>query len=577
MIRLTLSQFNVMKCLLSDEGTSQRKISKFCEMSLGKVNSILKELKANNFIDDDYKITKQGYTVLKQYKVKNAVILAAGMSEHFMSLSIDKPKALLKVKGEVLIERQIRQLREAGIDEIYVVVGYMMEQFFYLEELFHVHIIINHEYKERSSIGSIEKVKHILGNTYICPSDVYYNENVFEPYVYHSYYASVFQYGTTREAYVKYDDHDRIQDVYRKGYNDWILYGHAFLSDDFSRQYIHLLNERYNQIEVKKMYWEELFYPHLKTLEIYLKKYDSGIIFEFDTLEELKLFDEQFIENLDFDIFNNIAKALNCKKNEISNFEFHSKEPSKYSLVFEVGGTQYLYKVSHDYLKEEYHMIFEDMHKKGLYPNYIYSDKSGNIVEKFVCSYFNANIDFIRGKEYLDSVHQYNHNALKHYDYIEKMKSLLLKCDLSQYRYNYFMPYINKIEEIAENLKNDKWDYKFCMNHIVQSDMNMYDNKLYINNFDYAGINDIGYDIASYCGILADQGILTREMIERYYERKVTDHEYIHIMGCYCVIKCFDFFMALYLENYGYNMSTSLYDNYKKMEASYNIVKKSYK
>ena len=76
----------------------------------------------------------------------NAVIMAAGMSTRFAPLSYEKPKGLWKVKGEILIEREIRQLKEAGITDITVVVGYKKEQFFYLEEKFGVEIVVNEDY-----------------------------------------------------------------------------------------------------------------------------------------------------------------------------------------------------------------------------------------------------------------------------------------------------------------------------------------------------------------------------------------------------------------------------------------------
>ena len=62
----------------------------------------------------------------------NAVIMAAGTASRFAPLSYERPKGLLEVKGEVLIERQIRQLKEAGVDDITVVVGYKAEMFEYL-------------------------------------------------------------------------------------------------------------------------------------------------------------------------------------------------------------------------------------------------------------------------------------------------------------------------------------------------------------------------------------------------------------------------------------------------------------
>ncbi len=58
--------------------------------------------------------------------------MAAGLSKQFAPVSAYCPKGLTLVKGEVLIERQIRQLQEAGITNIYVVVGYKKELFYYL-------------------------------------------------------------------------------------------------------------------------------------------------------------------------------------------------------------------------------------------------------------------------------------------------------------------------------------------------------------------------------------------------------------------------------------------------------------
>ena len=69
-------------------------------------------------------VTAAGLEALKPYKVRNAVIMAAGFSSRFAPLSYECPKGLVKIKGEVLVERQIRQLQEAGILEIIVVVGY---------------------------------------------------------------------------------------------------------------------------------------------------------------------------------------------------------------------------------------------------------------------------------------------------------------------------------------------------------------------------------------------------------------------------------------------------------------------
>lgn len=74
-------------------------------------------------------LTEKELNEIKPYKVDNAIIMAAGYSARCMPLSNILPKGLFRVKGEILIEREIRQLQEAGIKEIIVVTGFMQENF----------------------------------------------------------------------------------------------------------------------------------------------------------------------------------------------------------------------------------------------------------------------------------------------------------------------------------------------------------------------------------------------------------------------------------------------------------------
>ena len=86
---------------------------------------------------------------------KNAIILAAGKSSRFAPFTYEKPKGLFCVKGQILIERQIEQLIEAGIDEIYIVVGYMKEKFFYLEQKYGVKLIVNNEFGKKGNLYTL--------------------------------------------------------------------------------------------------------------------------------------------------------------------------------------------------------------------------------------------------------------------------------------------------------------------------------------------------------------------------------------------------------------------------------------
>ena len=82
--------------------------------------------------------------------------------------SSERTQGLLEVKGEILIERQIRQLQEAGISDITIVVGYKAEMFEYLKEKFGVSIVLNEDYYRYNNTSSVIRVLDKLSNTYIC-------------------------------------------------------------------------------------------------------------------------------------------------------------------------------------------------------------------------------------------------------------------------------------------------------------------------------------------------------------------------------------------------------------------------
>ena len=174
------------------------------------------------------------------YKVDNAIIMAAGLSSRFAPISYEKPKALIKVKGEVLIERQIRQLKEAGINEIILVVGYMKEKFAYLEEKMGVKIVENKEYLVRNNNSSIHAVKDYIKNTYICSADNYFSINPFESEVDEAYYSAIYADGETNEWCLDTDEEDWITGVKIGGSQKWFMLGHVFWSEVFSRRFIEI-------------------------------------------------------------------------------------------------------------------------------------------------------------------------------------------------------------------------------------------------------------------------------------------------------------------------------------------------
>ena len=232
----------------------------------------------------------------KKYKVDNAVIMAAGMSTRLAPLSYETPKALLNVHGEVLIERQIRQLREAGIEEIFVVTGYKKECFSYLEEKFKVTLVENPYYETRNNHSSLYVVREHLKNTYICCGDNYFPENVFRSEEEDSYYATVFEAGETDEWCVFADENGRIREVEIGGCDQWVMKGHAFLAEPFTAKLCAYLEEAMRKEASENLFWEDLFILHRQELVLYQKKFENQKICEFDSLEELRVFDPKYLD-----------------------------------------------------------------------------------------------------------------------------------------------------------------------------------------------------------------------------------------------------------------------------------------
>lgn len=252
------------------------------------------------------------------YQVDNAIIMAAGLSSRFAPLSYEKPKALIKIKGEILLERQIRQLLDSGIPEIVLITGYKKEQFYYLKEKYGVLIIENKEYAIRNNNSSIWAAKNYLKNSYICSADNYFTINPFEKEVDTSYYAALFSPGNTDEWCLETDSDDWITGIKIGGCRQWYMMGHAFWSSNFSHKFIRILEDIYYLDETKPKLWETIYQEHLPQLQMKIRRYNSNEIYEFDSLDELRLFDKKYLNHSGSTTMQKISRLLNCSESEMT-------------------------------------------------------------------------------------------------------------------------------------------------------------------------------------------------------------------------------------------------------------------
>ncbi|MDR2348138.1 MAG: NTP transferase domain-containing protein [Bifidobacteriaceae bacterium] len=336
-------EFAVLSALAQGEAKSQRQLARTGGIALGAVNAALRRLREQGYVDG-LEPTAAGLAALAPHKVDNAVILAAGLSTRFAPISYERPKGLLVVKGEVLIERLIRQLQAAGIGDITVVVGYKLEQFLYLEDAFGVEIAVNRDYETRNNHSSLKVVERKLGNTYICSSDNYYERNVFSPYVHRGYYAAVWNGGPTDEWAIEWGGFDRITRAAPGGRDCWVMLGEAYFDRAFSNRFRQILNRVYNDPATPPKLWEAIYADHIGELDLRVRRYGPDVVHEFDSLDDVRAFDRDFLNNIDSSILENICSTLGVRRDDLSSFEPIPLGLSNLSFRFDAGGQSYVYR-----------------------------------------------------------------------------------------------------------------------------------------------------------------------------------------------------------------------------------------
>lgn len=278
---------------------------------------------------------------------KNAVILAAGRSFSFAPFSYEIPKALFKVRGETLIERQIKQLKSAGVENIAVVVGSMREKLYFLEDRYDVTIIENSLYASRNNIYSVICAHDFLGDCFLCNCDNYYTVNPFLSHIDSnvSYRQAIRKTTVDKEFNCYTNSEGRIVRITT---NDnqapYSLVGYAYLTRDFAKRFVECYEVASKGLSADRLFWEEFAGDYLEDLDLRIKVVEESEVFEFDSVEDVRAFDPNLIDNLNSRIVENICSTLKCNRLDISNIKTLAKGLTNVSFLFEVNGVRYVYR-----------------------------------------------------------------------------------------------------------------------------------------------------------------------------------------------------------------------------------------
>lgn len=536
---LSKNQFEVLNALRREPSASQRDVAASSGLSLGTVNSTLKSLQEEGLVEDG-KPTPAGMETLAPYKVDNAVILAAGLSSRFAPISYEKPKGVLRVRGEVLIERQIEQLREAGITDITVVVGYKKEYFFYLRKKYGVTLVNNDEYASRNNNGSLWRVRGCLGNTYVCSSDDYFTQNPFDAYVFKAYYSAQYAEGPTKEWCMETGAGGRITKVTVGGSNSWYMLGHVYFDRAFSERFVKILEEEYDRPETVDMLWEDLYIEHIKELDMVLRPYPAGVINEFDSLDELRAFDPHFLENVDSEIFDNIVAVLGCTKAEI-----HDVYPLKQGLTnlschFATNEGEYVYRhpgIGTELLINRAGEVAAQKAAKqlGIDETFIHEDpERGWKISRFIPNCKNLDphdpAQVARAMQMARSLHESGVTVETTFDFYQEAKryeSLLLEkgpIDIPGYAEDAEDADALEAFVVADAAPMCLSHNDFFMLNFLIDDADRY----YLIDWEYSGMSDYANDFGTFCVCCQLSPEEIDAALEAYFGRKPTRAERAH-------------------------------------------------
>lgn len=232
--------------------------------------------------------------------VQRAIIMAAGTGSRLRPLTLETPKPLIRVCGQRMIDTVIQGLHANGITEIYVVVGYLKEQFRDLENTYPgLRLIENPYYDTCNNIASLYVARDHIENAIILDGDqIVYDRSILSPEFRYSGYNAVWTDGYTNEWLMTVEDGIVTHCSRTGGSGGWQLYGVSRWTAEDGKKLKRHLEIEFEEKKNRQIYWDDIAmfcYPEQYTLGI--REMDPGAMIEVDSLEELAALDNSYAKN----------------------------------------------------------------------------------------------------------------------------------------------------------------------------------------------------------------------------------------------------------------------------------------
>ena len=292
---LTRKQFDILSILAEEKGTlSQRQLGEKSGHSLGTVNRVMQELTELQYVTEG-EITGAGISALEPYRAKRAIFIAAGFGSRLVPITFNTPKPLVRVHGQRIIDGLIDACLDAGINEIYIVRGYLAEQF---DQLLYKYPMIrfleNPVYNEANNISSAMVARYMLSNAYVFEADLLIsNPKIITKYHYTSDFLAIKKYRTDDWCFIVKDG--VIVEEKVGGLDCWQMVGISYWNEEDGHKLSDDIKMTYEQPGGKERYWEQVPLVFCKKhYKVEVRECRENDIIEIDTFRELKAIDKTY-------------------------------------------------------------------------------------------------------------------------------------------------------------------------------------------------------------------------------------------------------------------------------------------
>lgn len=290
---LSRKQFDILSLLeRTKEKLSQREIAEATGMSLGSVSRTMGSLNEEGYVSG-HNLTEAGYAALEPYRVKRAVFIAAGFGSRLVPITLNTPKPLVRVNGTRMIDTLLDAVVAAGIQEIYIVRGYLGEQF---DQLLYkypgIKFIENPLYNEANNISSALLARHLLQNAYVLEADlVLYNPNLITKYQYCSNYLGVPVDKT--DDWALETKNKVVTKVMVGGTDCHHMYGISYWNAEDGAKLYDDIKKVYEMPGGRERYWDEVALKYcLSNYRVEVRECTFDDIIEIDSYKDLKAIDK---------------------------------------------------------------------------------------------------------------------------------------------------------------------------------------------------------------------------------------------------------------------------------------------